>query len=58
MPDENAFTLRQIDQTRTDFSAIESHLEMIMALLARLPTRSEPAPTALGVIEVFWRHCL
>ena len=47
MPDERAFTLRQVDQTRTDIAAIESELEVIQAQLARLPTRRELAQTAL-----------
>jgi hypothetical protein len=61
--------LRQADQARTDFAAIESDLEMIMARLARVPTRMELARAALGIIfctaaiviawfELFWRHCL
>ena len=32
-------TLRQADQARTDFAAIESNLEFIMSQLARVPTR-------------------
>ena len=66
MPDEHAFTLRQIGQTRTDFAIIETELEAIHAQLARLPTRGDLAKTALGIIlstpvlailwaEVFWR---
>jgi hypothetical protein len=47
MPDERAFTLRQVDQARTDIAAIESELEVIQAQLARLPTRRELAQTAL-----------
>jgi len=50
MPDEDSFTLRQIDQARSDFAAIESDLEFVMSQLARLPTRKELARTALGII--------
>jgi len=42
--------LRQPDQARTDFAAIESDLEVIQKQLARLPTRRELAGTALGII--------
>jgi hypothetical protein len=69
MPDEHHFTLRQADQIRTDFAAIESDLEAIMERLSRLPTRKELAFRPLYVIlgsaglvilwiEMFWRHCL
>jgi hypothetical protein len=65
MPDESPLTLRQADQARTDFAAIESDLEAIMARLTRLPTRGDLAKTALGIIlstaalvilwgEMFW----
>jgi hypothetical protein len=67
--DEQRFTLRQVDQARTDFAIIEDHLEAIYARLARVPTRLELARAALGIIfctamiviawfELFWRHCL
>jgi len=42
--------LRQADQTRTDFDAIESDLEVIQRQLTRLPTHRELAGTALGII--------
>jgi hypothetical protein len=69
MRDEHTFTLRQIDQARGDFYAIESDLDVIMKQLAQLPTRKELAQTALmaafggaglviGWMELFWRHCL
>jgi len=35
------FTLRQVDQARTDFAIIEAELEAIHARLARLPTRED-----------------
>jgi hypothetical protein len=38
------------DQTRTDFAAIESDLEVIQRQLSRLPTRRELTGTALGII--------
>ena len=44
------FTLRQIDQARADFAAIESDLQSVMAQLARVPTRRVLAKTALGII--------
>ena len=33
-------TLRQADQGRSDFAAIESDLQLVMSQLARLPTRA------------------
>jgi hypothetical protein len=42
--------LRQADQARTDFAAIEPELEVIQRELARLPTRRKLAETALGII--------
>ena len=47
MRDEHTFALRQIDQARGDFYAIESELEIVQAQLARLPTRKQLARTAL-----------
>jgi hypothetical protein len=47
MPDEYPLTLRQADQARTDFAAIEAELGIIQAQLARLPKRRELAQTAL-----------
>ena len=38
-------------QTRTDFAAIESELEVIQKQLARLPTRRELAGTAICIIS-------
>ena len=69
MPDEHSFTLRQVDQARTDFASIEHDLEAIMAQLAKLPTRKEQAFKPLYVmfgsaglvilwIELFHRVCL
>jgi hypothetical protein len=45
MANENPLTLRQADQVRTDFAAIESDLEFLMQQIARL--RGE-----------LWRICL
>jgi hypothetical protein len=50
MADEHSLALRQADQARTDFAAIESDLQNVMEQLARLPTRKELARIALGVI--------
>jgi hypothetical protein len=47
MSDEHSLTLRQVDQARSDFYAIESELDIIKAQLALLPTRKELAQTAL-----------
>jgi hypothetical protein len=65
MPDEHSLALRQADQARNDFAAIESDLQFVMAQLARLPTRGDLAKAALGIIistaalvilwaEAFW----
>jgi hypothetical protein len=67
MAHETSFTLRQVNQPRTDFALIEAELEAIHAQLARIPTRKELARKALGIIfcsaalvilwfEAFWRH--
>jgi hypothetical protein len=69
MTDDLSFTLRQVDQSRSDFAAINAELEALHAQLARIPTRMEIARTALAVIfggaglvigwfELFWRHGL
>ena len=50
MRDENIVELRAVDQTRTDFALIESHLEFIASQLAKQPTRGDLAKTALGII--------
>jgi hypothetical protein len=46
----HVLALRQADQARTDFAAVESDLEFIMAQLARVPTRRDLAKAALGII--------
>ena len=40
--------LRQADQARTDFAAIEDGLEFIMAQVAKVPTRRELVWVAAG----------
>jgi hypothetical protein len=47
MPEDNSLTLRQADQTRSDFYAIGDDLEFIKSQLARLPTRKELARLTL-----------
>jgi hypothetical protein len=69
MPDENPFTLRQVDLARADFAAIEDHLDFIKAQLgecrrggrsraSRSGSCSARAGLVIGWFEVFWRHCL
>jgi hypothetical protein len=66
MSEEYPLTLRQADQARTDFAAIEGHLDSIAGRIARLPTRGDLAKAAPGIIistaalvilwaEAFWR---
>jgi len=50
MSDQRQFTLRQIDQARSDFAALESDLQLVMGQLARVPTRGELARASLGII--------
>jgi hypothetical protein len=45
MPDEHTLTLRQADEARSDFAAIEDELDFIKDQLARLPTRKERCGT-------------
>jgi fatty-acid desaturase len=67
VPDEHSFTLRQVDQTRTDFAAIESDLEFLMQHISQLPTASDLwlatlliafVAAVLGIvgIEAFWHY--
>jgi hypothetical protein len=69
MPDdpETRLTLRQIDQARTDFAAIESDLESLMRRIAQLPTAADLwratlliafVAAVLGIvgIEALWRY--
>jgi hypothetical protein len=66
MSEEYPLTLRQADQARSDFAAIESDLQLVIDQLARLPKRGDLAKAALGIIistaalvilwaEAFWR---
>jgi hypothetical protein len=50
MPNQHTLTLRQADQSRTDFALIENNLEFIASQLAKQPTRGDLAKTALGFI--------
>jgi hypothetical protein len=45
---EYELTLRQADQARTDFAAIEDGLEFIMEQLAKVPTRNTLAWVAFA----------
>ena len=54
MSEEYPLTLRQADQARTDFAAIESDLELIMGQLARLPTRAYLCRTLLLAMGIMW----
>jgi hypothetical protein len=51
MSERYPLTLHQADEARTDFAAVESDLEFIMAQLARIPTRKEQARNTLGKVE-------
>jgi hypothetical protein len=51
MSDEYNLTLRQADQARADFAAIDDSLNLIMRMLVPLPTRKEMYQAALlGVL--------
>jgi hypothetical protein len=39
MPVDDPFTLRQVDQARTDYAIIETELEAIHARLAQMPSK-------------------
>lgn len=47
-PTEYELTLRQADQARSDFAAIEDGQEFIIALVSKVPTRKELAWVAAG----------
>jgi hypothetical protein len=47
-PTEYDLTLRQADQARSDFAAIEDGLEFIMAQMSKVPKRRELAWVAAG----------
>ena len=50
MTDERQFTLRQVDQARTDFALMDEHRELLAGQLAKQPTRGDLARAALGII--------
>jgi hypothetical protein len=47
-------TLRQADQARSDFAAIESDLQLVMSQLARLPTRAYLCRMLLLTTDSLW----
>ena len=47
-PGEYELTLRQADQARSDFAAIEDGLEFIMAQMSKVPTQKALAWVAAG----------
>jgi hypothetical protein len=51
---ERQLTLRQADQARTDFAAIESDLQFIMDQLSRVPTRRYFCQTLLMATASIW----
>jgi hypothetical protein len=71
-PASHRSPLRQADEARADFAAIESDLQFVIAQLARIPTRKEQARNTLGIIVAtamlttlavlwftgYWRYCL
>jgi hypothetical protein len=51
-PDEEQLSLRQADQIRGDFYALQDDLDFIKVQLARLPTRNEVWCAAmLGILR-------
>jgi hypothetical protein len=50
----NTLTLRQADQTRTDFALIEGHLEFLAGQLARQPTGAYLCRTLLMATASVW----
>jgi hypothetical protein len=54
MAEEYPLTLRQADEARTDFAAIESDLQFVMGQLARLPTRAYLCRTLLLATASVW----
>ena len=49
-----SLTLGQADQARTDFTLLESTLEIIMGQLARVPTRAYLCRTLLLAMASVW----
>ena len=54
MANEHTLTLRQADQARSDFAAVEGDLQFIMSQLARLPTRAFVCRIALMTAGSVW----
>jgi hypothetical protein len=54
MPDENSFTLRQVDQARGDLYGIDDNLEFLKIQIARLPTRAYVSRIALMATGTVW----
>jgi hypothetical protein len=54
MSEEYPLTLRQANQARTDFAAIEGDLQFIMSQLARVPTRAYLCRTMLLATASLW----
>jgi hypothetical protein len=54
MPDERAFTLRQIDQARGDLYAIADRLEFIESQLSPMPTRAWMSHSLLWATAPTW----
>jgi hypothetical protein len=54
MSDERQFALRQIDQARADFAAIEDDLDFVKAQLARMPARAYFSTTLLVATASIW----
>jgi hypothetical protein len=48
LPSDDQFTLRQLDQARSDFAVIETELEPIHARLARMPMARSCLMAILG----------
>jgi hypothetical protein len=51
MPDEHTFTLRQVDQARSGFAAIQDEPEFVRLQLAQLPTRKDLLRTAILTMD-------
>jgi hypothetical protein len=57
VPDDRPLAIRQADQLRVEIAALEDGIELVMAQLARLPTRVEMTrlvllSTAAGAVIV------
>jgi hypothetical protein len=50
MPEDTRLALRQADQARTDFAAIESGLEFLMQRISQLMDTRRVAPVLCGVV--------